>query len=209
MMHVRLFTAAALAAVGLLSMPAAAQAADPVYPPQAVIGGVTRAVVTAGGSASFEGSGFRPGETIAVTMQRFAPTGSTLGAAANADAAASGNVEAAGNTEATAENAAHVTEAAATAVANWSVVADGLGAFRTAVRTREVGRYLLTAIGSLTGNLLRAEIEIRARGSASDGTLPVTGPDGARWAQLVAGGTGAVLLGAMLVWRSRRRRTTV
>ena len=74
MMQVRLFTAALAVAAGLLGVPAAAHAADPVYPPEAVTGGVTRPVVTAGSTVSFGGSGFRPGETISVVIRRFSVT---------------------------------------------------------------------------------------------------------------------------------------
>ncbi|MET7424813.1 hypothetical protein [Dactylosporangium sp. NPDC005555] len=205
MMQVRLFTAAVVVAAGLLGVPAAAHAADPNYPPTAVTGGVNKSVVTAGGSVSFGGSGFRPGETITVTIERFRLTESATGAAYTEG---TGTVRTAGLAD-----VAGVPEAAPVAVqaagtTQETVVADGLGAFLLAVRAREVGRYVLTATGSITGNLLTAEVIIRAGSSSSSSdSLAVTGPGAGHWAGLLSTGFVAILLGAVLVRQSRRRRT--
>ncbi|WP_327003559.1 hypothetical protein OHA72_52260 [Dactylosporangium sp. NBC_01737] len=204
MIQVRLFTAAVLVAAGLLGVPAAAHATDPLYPPTAVTGGVNKPVVTAGGSVSFGGSGFKPGETITVTIERFNLTENATGAAYTEG---TGTVRTAGLA-----NVAGVPEVAAVAVqaggiTHETVIADGLGAFLLAVRAREVGRYVLTATGSITGNLLTAEVVIRARSASSSDSLAVTGPGAGHWAGLLATGFIAILLGAVLVRQSRRRRT--
>jgi LPXTG-motif cell wall-anchored protein len=80
MMQVRVFTAAVLVAIGLLGVPAAAAfAADPLYPPTAVTGGVPKTVVRAGGTVAFAGAGFRPGENVRVTMRRIGGSERDLG----------------------------------------------------------------------------------------------------------------------------------
>ncbi len=168
MMQVRLFTAAVLVAVGLLGAPAAALAADPAYPPTAVTGGVNTTVVSTGGAVKFSGTGFRPAETILLSMSR------------------NGEVRDLGTAS-----------------------ADSLGAFELSAQVTAAGRWVLTATGSLTGNVLTAEVLVRARAAASDDTLPVTGRGGSHWLTLLSVGLVAIALGTVLVRRSRRRGTTV
>jgi len=84
--------------------------------------------------------------------------------------------------------------------------ADDAGNFSATVRLTRTGRATITATGSPSG--LSASVTVRVLARA--GGIPTTGASGERLGTMLAGGAGAVALGALLLWLTlaRRRRPT-
>jgi LPXTG-motif cell wall-anchored protein len=180
----------------VLMAPAAAHARPyPVEPPASEVSDGT---VSDGGTVTFSGGGFLPYEKISINISYSGSNSS----AASRQSPAGGFVLAAVQLPRR---------------ATLTVTADGNGYFSIEVPLTQVGSATLVATGLTSGVTVTANVEVLPPAEnvddedGDDGALPTTGPSGGLLLIAVAGGAGAVLLGAASLWfaRTRRRSTTV
>jgi hypothetical protein len=181
---------AAVAAVALLAMqPAGAQ---DEYPPEEPLLSVSAGTVVVGGSVVLTGTGFDPGEEIAIEASTSPLAAPQFG---------TGPEE---SEPVAMVPVAHTTSLLAGARAQDTVTADGEGSFTVTVTLTEVGRTTITATGLESGLSASVVVVVVA---AADG-LPATGSSG--WPLLRIGaavlGLGVVLVLTAALWRYRRTR---
>jgi hypothetical protein len=184
-------------ATAVLIAPATAFA-EPSYPDEPPAASVSEATVSDGGSVTFSGEGFLPGETISIEV----------------------NYDGSDSTAAfTRKSTGGFVLAAARILprkAGLEVTASSGGTFSTSVPLTQTGTATLIATGLTSGVTVTAVVEVVAADNSDDSsanggnTLPTTGTSGRMMAFGIYGGLGAVLLGAALIWltSARRRRPT-
>jgi hypothetical protein len=175
-----------LAAVGVaVVMPAAASAEPyPAVPPPAAVSAGT---VAAGGSVTFSGTGFIPGETIDISVTYTSTSGTGLRIHGRTG----------GGTD-------RIVLAGVPTVVVGHVTASSTGSFSTTVELTQAGTAELVATGESSGVSVSATVHVTAAGSG----LATTGQSGRRLMFEVFGGLAAVMLGGVIVWLAlgRRRR---
>jgi len=178
---------AAVTGVALLSL---APASAEEYPPEEPTLSLSAGTVVVGNSVTLTGSGFDPGEEVAIdvsygpaTALRFTPDG--------ADQA---------EPIATALVARSVP-----ALAALSVTTDADGDFSATVTLTETGRATITVTGQTSGMSGSVVVTVVADADA----LPTTGSSsgGLIWTGVALIGGGSLLLGTLLVRRHRRTET--
>jgi hypothetical protein len=185
-------------AVAVLIAPAVAHA-EP-YPDQPPDSSVSEGTVSDGGAVTFSGGGFLPGETISVEVHY----GSSDSTAALSDRATGGFVLAA---------------VALPRAARFEVTASSDGTFSTPVTLTQTGTATIVATGLTSGVTVTSTVHVTVaednnnnnNNSAGGGnTLPTTGGSGRTMAMEIAGGVGAIALGAVLLWLTSawRRRSS-
>jgi LPXTG-motif cell wall-anchored protein len=187
---------AAIALAGTIALSASAPAMAVDYPAPAP-GTVSGSIVTPGATITFSGTGFKPGETIRITIVITAPK--PQGAAAPGAGAA---VMAVGSS-------------LSLAPTDVTAVADANGAFAVPVTLTEAGTYQLTAVGAQSGHTVTATVVAAAPaalantgGAALANTggvgLANTGVDSSLilWGLV---GAGALVAGTTSVVVARRR----
>jgi LPXTG-motif cell wall-anchored protein len=130
---------AAIALAGSIALSASAPAMAVDYPAPAP-GTVSGSIVTPGATITFSGTGFKPGETIRITIVITAPK--PQGAAAPGAGAA---VMAVGGS-------------LSLAPTDVTAAADANGAFAVPVTLTEAGTYQLTAVGAQSGHTVTATV---------------------------------------------------
>jgi hypothetical protein len=193
-------------ATAVLIAPATAFA-EPPYPDEPPAASVSDGTVSDGGTVTFSGEGFIPGETIAIEIS-YDGSDSTAGFSR---AGAGGFVLAAA--------------AILPRKAGLEVTASDAGSFSVEIPLTQVGTATLVATGLTSGVTVTSVVEVVAADDSDSGdsgddgndssanagnALPTTGTSGRMMAFSVYGGLGAVLLGAALIWftSARRRRST-
>jgi hypothetical protein len=180
----------------IVMAPAAAHA-EP-YPAETPPASVSDGTVEPGGTVTFSGSGFKPFEKISIEVGY-----------SGSDSRAAYRTGTTGGFVLAAARRATIT-----------TTADGNGNFSIEVPLTEVGTATLTAVGLTSGKTVTSVVEVAPPsddngdndkngdndGNDSEVSLPTTGPAHRPLVISVAGGMGAILIGAALVWISRGRR---
>ncbi|GIF03794.1 hypothetical protein [Actinoplanes siamensis] len=173
----------------VISAPVAHAAPYPAEPPAAA---VSSGIVEPGGSVTFSGGGFLPRERITITVSY----GASDNEAAYRPAAGAGG----GFVPVARQLSLHTN-------------ADDNGDFRISVPLAEAGTATLTATGQTSGVTATSTVEVTQEASAPaeppGQALPTTGPAGHSALITMAGGLGAVAVGALLIWVARARRREV
>ncbi|HET6529214.1 MAG TPA: hypothetical protein VFH03_01155 [Actinoplanes sp.] len=190
----RLLGLLAAVATAVLTMPAPAQA-EP-YPAEPPASSVSEGQVTDGGTVTFRGEGFLPGETIAITI----------------------SYNGSDSTAATRANSGRFVPAA---MADLTVTASSAGTFSVTLKLTRVGTATLVATGLTSGVTVTQTVEVVASedsdgaGGGEDDTtnagggndrLPTTGSSGRLLFVSIYAGLGAILVGAGILWFTRSRR---
>jgi hypothetical protein len=195
-----------LAAVATAVLIAPAPALAEPYPAEPPASSISEAEVADGGTVTFRGEGFLPGETIAITINY---GGSDSNAAARATAGRF--VPAAMPLRRQADR---------------TVTASSAGTFSVTLKLTEVGSATLVATGLTSGVTVTQTVEVVAPSEHDDGAsgggggddedtttaggggnnLPTTGSSGRVLFISLYAGLGAVLVGAALLWLTRSRR---
>jgi hypothetical protein len=195
-----------LAAVATAVLIAPAPALAEPYPAEPPASSISEAEVADGGTVTFRGEGFLPGETIAITINY---GGSDSHAAARA-------------------TAGRFVPAAMPLrrQADLTVTASSAGTFSVTLKLTEVGSATLVATGLTSGVTVTQTVEVVAPSEHDDGAsgggggddedtttaggggnnLPTTGSSGRVLFISLYAGLGAVLVGAALLWLTRSRR---
>jgi hypothetical protein len=194
-----------LAAVATAVLIAPAPALAEPYPAEPPASSVSEAEVADGGTVTFHGEGFLPGETIAISINY---GGSDSNAAARA-------------------TSGRFVPAAMPLrrQAGLTVTASSAGTFSVTLKLTEVGAATLVATGLTSGVTVTQTVEVVAPSEHNDGAggggrddddtttaggggnnLPTTGSDGRVLFISLYAGLGAVLVGAALLWLTRSRR---
>lgn len=164
----------------------AAQAAE-TYPAPAPQSAVSQGRVLAGGTVTFSGSGFTPGEKIFITVSPGAAAGGAGGAGA-----ATRSVP---------------MLIPAVAIETVTTTADTAGAFSVDIVLTNAGVYTLTAVGSVSGvtqtNTVTVTAEQAATVATQGQTLPNTGADAGLlgWSLVGAGALAAGITSVVVVRR--------
>jgi hypothetical protein len=189
----RLLGLLAAVATAVLISPAAAQA-EP-YPADPPAASVSDGQVADGGTVTFSGEGFLPGEQIAITI----------------------SYNGSDSTAATQDDSGRFVPAAAAL----TVTASSAGTFSVTLKLTQVGTATLVATGLTSGvtvtqtvKVLAAEDSDGAGGGDDDDTnagggndrLPTTGSSGRLLFVSIYAGLGAILVGAGVLWFTRSRR---
>ena len=173
---IRITAVAALVAASALALPAAAQAAPPIYPPSNACS-VVPTVITPGATVTFNcvNGSFTPGEFVSVTVE--GNTSATVGFIKFA-------VTSAGSTTATSGGAVSVPITfPSNASGNYNIAA---------VSETSAGGTATVSVGSTTGG--------------ESGTLPATGIDTSSLLGLWVGGGALVLAGGAVALTAAVRR---
>jgi hypothetical protein len=195
-----------LAAVATAVLIAPAPALAEPYPAEPPASSISEAEVADGGTVTFRGEGFLPGETIAITINY---GGSDSNAAARA-------------------TAGRFVPAAMPLrrQADLTVTASSAGTFSVTLKLTEVGSATLVATGLTSGVTVTQTVEVVAPSEHDDGAsgggggddedtttaggggnnLPTTGSSGRVLFISLYAGLGAVRVGAALLWLTRSRR---
>lgn len=183
--------ASALVLAGALTFAGASAATATGYPapPADATGTVSAGVVVPGGSVTFSGAGFIPGETIDVTVDYNNDPNVVAGAGVNGVIILNQRVSA------------------------FTATADAEGNFSTQVTLGEEGTYTLTAVGRESGRTVTATVTVDSSAAAGAGNtsrndnagLADTGADST---MLLWGAAGVLALGAgaASIALSRRKR---
>jgi hypothetical protein len=182
---VRRIVAATVLLFGVLLATPGISAAAPAYPAPPAPGTVSSGTVAAGGTVTFSGSGFTPGETVHIGVS-YGQSGDELGSTV---ASASGTF---------------TFEAELTRPGNVTLIAIGETSER---RVYAAVRVLAAGSDNGTGNTGTGNTGTGS-GSGAGSSLPVTGTGPI--APIALGGAAALLLGVVLVGFTvvRRRRST-
>jgi len=189
-------------ATAVLITPAAAQA-EP-YPAEPPAASISDGEVGDGGTVTFTGEGFLPGETISITISY----------------GASDSTAAAGATAGRFVPAALPLQRRA----DLTVTATQAGTFSVTLKLTEVGVATLTATGLTSGVTVTQTVRVvdssggegadggdgsggdDTTAGGGDGNLPTTGSSGRVLFVSLYAGLGAVLIGAAILWFTRSRR---
>ena len=185
-------TASALALAGVLAF-AGASAATAVEtypaPPAAVTGTVSAGVVAPGGTVTFSGQGFLPGETIDVTVDYNNDPNVVAGSGVNGLIILNQRVSA------------------------YTTTADDEGNFSTQVTLGEAGTYTLTAVGRESGRTVTATVTADPAAASGAGNNSGTtdgksglADTGADSTMMLWGAAGVLALGAGTVALTVARR---
>jgi len=170
-----------LAAVGgfLLTTPLAANA-EPGYPIEPPASSVSSGTVPTGEPVVFSGKGFLANEPISIDIS-FGAVGAAL----------------------------HTTGLAH--AASRTVTASASGTFSIPITLDQSGKVTLTATGTISGVVVNQEVTVvvaepAGSGGGSGETLPTTGQPAGHWLAPIGLGSGAILLGGLLVFAAKRSR---
>jgi hypothetical protein len=178
-------------ATAVLIAPAPAQAVP--YPAEPPSSSVSTGEVADGGTVTFRGKGFLPGERIVITISY---GGSDSNAAAKA-------------------TSGRFVPAAMTLPrrSDFNVAATSAGSFSVTLKLTRVGTATLTARGLTSGRTVTQVVEVVASSDGGDATaggsndnLPTTGSSGRVLFLSLYAGLGAILIGAGIMWLTRSRR---
>jgi hypothetical protein len=174
---IRITAVAALVAASALALPAAAQAAPPIYPPSNACS-VVPAVITPGATVTFnctDGS-FTPGEFVSVTVE--------------------------GNTTA---NVGFI-KFAVTSSGSTTASAGGSISVPITFPSNASGNYNIAATSATSAGGVSSVSIGSATGGSSEGTLPATGIDSSSLLGLWVGGGALVLAGGAVALTAAVRR---
>jgi hypothetical protein len=178
-----------LAAVGGLLIAPVAAHAEGGYPIEPPASSVSSGTVAADEPVVFAGKGFLPGEPITIDVS-FGATSAAL------------------------HGAGLTHKHGIVAAAFKTVTASSTGTFSTPVELSQSGKATLTATGTVSGVTVNEQVTVvvaqpasgGGTGGGSGGTLPVTGEPASHWMGPLGVGSGAVLLGVLLLFGAVRLR---
>jgi hypothetical protein len=179
-----------LAAVGGLLLAPTAAHAEGGYPIEPPASSVSSGTVSADEPVVFSGKGFLPGEPITIDVS-FGATSAAL------------------------HGAGLTHKHGIVAAAFKTVTASSTGTFSTPLELNQSGQATLTATGTISGVVVNEQVTVvvaepasggGGSGGGSGGTLPVTGEPASHWMGPLGLGSGAVLLGVLLLFGAMRLR---